>query len=184
VKGYRVVNIVAVLDLGREVDLDLLHSALSGSYFAGPGRGSRKLVYRPGGRVCFVFSRSGKVIAAGARGLGELVGSVKGLLAALAGAGLDSTRPRLYVTNMVVSARLGRVDLYRMLESLAEGGARAYLDPDIFPALVVSAGWFSALVFSNGKAVVLGVRSEEEAERALSELRRHARGHGGRQQAA
>jgi len=176
----RVVNVVAVADLGRPLDLLSLERALPGSVLVdGAPSFGEKLLYRPrGSGEVLIFHRSGKVLALGFRSVERLMEDMKGALAAARAAGVDISRAVVTVQNIVAVARLGRVNLYRLHDSLAEAGAKVYLDPDVFPALVVSAGWFSALVFSSGKVVILGVRSEEEAERALEELARASGGTG------
>jgi len=178
-----IVNVVCLVKFtknGKEAPLDfsLLESALPGSYTVPGG-----LVYRhERPSVSFMFRGRGSAraaIALGAKSLRAASEASKKVLELLRRAGADVDGVSVYVHNIVAAAKLERVNLDLAIDALAsKPGLKVLYEPEVFPGLIVKATWYAALVFSTGKAVILGVKREEDAAMAARELEEHLKSAG------
>jgi transcription initiation factor TFIID TATA-box-binding protein len=76
-------------------------------------------------------------------------------------------KPTYRIENIVATAEFGiKINLDRLVERIAG----AEYNPDAFPGLIIRRHRSSVLLFSTGKAVITGSKSEEELERNVSEL--------------
>jgi transcription initiation factor TFIID TATA-box-binding protein len=164
----RIVNVAASFSFPHRIDVHQLAEALGvelvklfsrGALIAARVRmGNAYLLVYHTGRVVCVGATSEREVRAAARKLIELLKS-KGFL-------VEENGLEVKVLNVVASIELGYpVDI----ESLAERLERCIYEPEIFPGLILSDRW-TYLVFANGKANVLGMKSESELDQAVSHL--------------
>ncbi|MCG2881064.1 MAG: TATA-box-binding protein [Vulcanisaeta sp.] len=76
-------------------------------------------------------------------------------------------KPTYRIENIVATAEFG---IKINLDRLAERIAGAEYNPEAFPGLIIRKHRSSVLLFSTGKAVITGSKSEEELERNVNEL--------------
>jgi transcription initiation factor TFIID TATA-box-binding protein len=76
-------------------------------------------------------------------------------------------KPTYRIENIVATAEFG---IKINLDRLAERIAGAEYNPEAFPGLIIRRHRSSVLLFSTGKAVITGSKSEEELERNVNEL--------------
>jgi transcription initiation factor TFIID TATA-box-binding protein len=164
----RIVNVVASFSFPHRIDVHQLAEALGVELVKLSSRGALiaarvrvenayLLVYHTG-RVMCVGATSEREVRAAARKLIKLLKS-KGFL-------VEENGLEVKVLNVVASIELGRpVDI----ESLAERLERCIYEPEMFPGLILSDRW-TYLVFANGRANVLGMKSESELDQAVSHL--------------
>lgn len=161
----RVSNVVSVAELGAPVDLGRAAELLS-SYgrvsmdrrrFAG-------LVFQSPEGGAIIFS-SGRVVLPGYRSVEDAAAFLRRLSKYL---GVESERVVLSVSNIVLACDAG--DAQVDLEALARKLPGAVYEPEVFPGLSWRGRAASYLVFSNGKAIVAGLKSFEDAGPAVDEL--------------
>jgi len=160
----RIVNVVAVADLGCRLDLHAAAAALRGSL---GWRGGAMVLRVRLGRALLQIHGSGKVTViaprerAAAKAASRLVRELRRF-----GFIMPNGTPELRVTNVVAVADLGRrLDLAELA-----GRLEGFYEPEIHPALFVRSGLWHYMVFGSGMVNVLGMRSESELGEALAEL--------------
>lgn len=166
--AVKVVNVVASATLGRRVNLDAVAKGFPNAEFASerfPG-----LVFRlkKPKTATLIFS-SGKMICTGGRSENEARRAVENVVSELSKGGIvTSKRSKVRIDNIVASANLGRnVDL----ESVSKMRRTMY-EPEQFPALIyrMEDPKVVFLVFSTGKIVCVGAKTEKEVRRAVRGL--------------
>src|SRR3989339_626289 len=113
---------------------------------------------------------SGKIVCTGARSMAKLRESIKQIVKNIEKIGIKITiKPRVKVQNMVASGEIG-MDLN--LNKLAMELENTEYEPEQFPGLVYKLSGTRAtfLLFSNGKIVCTGTRSEANLKEALDKL--------------
>jgi len=113
---------------------------------------------------------SGKIVCTGARSMTKLRESIKQIVKNVEKIGIKITiQPRVKVQNMVASGAIG-MDLN--LNNLAMDLDNTEYEPEQFPGLVYKLPGTRAtfLLFSNGKIVCTGTRSEPQLKEALDKL--------------
>ena len=114
--------------------------------------------------------RTGKLVIAGAKSSNMAKRAASKLVEEFKAHGIVIlAEPDVTIRNVVVSAELGHtVDL----EDAAKALERTIYDPDIFPGLIykIRDSKASILIFSNGKLVCAGAKTEVEAKSAVNEL--------------
>ena len=116
-----------------------------------------------------IFS-SGKIVSTGARSMAKVKESIKAIIKNLAKIKIKiTTFPKVNVQNMVASGSIG-IDLN--LNSLAMELENTEYEPEQFPGLVYKLPGTRAtfLLFSNGKIVCTGTRSEAKLNEAVDKL--------------
>ncbi len=116
-----------------------------------------------------IFS-SGKIVNTGARSLAKVRLSIDKIIENLAKVNVKiKIQPKIEVQNMVGSGSVG-MDLN--LNSLAMELENTEYEPEQFPGLVYKLAGTRAtfLLFSNGKIVCTGTRSEKRLKEAVTEL--------------
>ena len=106
----------------------------------------------------------------GARSLQKVEESIQRIIESLQKIGIKITiKPKITVQNMVASGSIG---MALNLNSLAMKLPNTEYEPEQFPGLVYKLIEAKAtfLLFSNGKVVCTGTKSEEEAKQALDKL--------------
>ena len=116
-----------------------------------------------------IFS-SGKIVNTGAKSLKKVRESIDRIIENLAKVNVNiKIKPKIEVQNMVGSGSIG-MDLN--LNSLAMELDNTEYEPEQFPGLVFKLAGTRAtfLLFSNGKIVCTGTRSEAKLKEAVAEL--------------
>jgi len=166
--AVKVVNVVASATLGQRVNLDAVVKSFSTAKF--PSERFPGLVFRlkKPKTATLIFS-SGKMICTGGRSENEARRAVETVVGELSKGGIITPkRSRVKVDNIVASANFGRsVDL----ESVSKLQSTMY-EPDQFPALIyrMDDPKVVFLIFSTGRLVCVGAKSEKEVRRAIGKL--------------
>ena len=116
-----------------------------------------------------IFS-SGKVVCTGARNLEDVRKSITKIIESLKKININITiEPEINIQNIVASGKVG-MDLN--LNVLAMKLKNTEYEPEQFPGLVYKLKEAKAtfLLFSNGKVVCTGTKTEEEVHKALDML--------------
>ena len=169
--NIKIENIVASAALGIRIPLEKIVEHLEGTEYEPeqfPG-----LVYRMKNpkAAALIFS-SGKIVCTGARTIEKVHESLKKIIKSLEKINVKITvKPVVKIQNIVASGSVG-MDLN--LNTLAMKLENTEYEPEQFPGLVyklmsqeVKATF---LLFSNGKIVCTGTKSEKEAHIALEKL--------------
>jgi transcription initiation factor TFIID TATA-box-binding protein len=164
----RIVNVVASFYFPHRIDVHQLAEALGAELVKLSSRGALIAArVRVGNAVLLVY-HTGRVVCVGATSEREVRDAARKLIKLLKSKGflVEENGLEVKVLNVVASIELGHpVDI----ESLAERLERCIYEPEIFPGLILSGRW-TYLVFANGKANVLGMKSESELDQAVSHL--------------
>ena len=182
----RVENIVATVNFFTPLNLDKIMTALQnpnlGESFATlrynpeefPG-----IIYHPyrSGIALLIFS-SGKLVVTGARSFDDIQAAVSKLVKVLSKIGVEFTRaPEIVLQNMVFSGDLGREF---NLDAVALVLPNCEFEPEIFPGIIYRVREPKAviLLFTSGRIVCSGVKSEHDAWRAIRKLLRELEKYG------
>ena len=116
-----------------------------------------------------IFS-SGNVVCTGARSLEKVQESIEKIIKSLEKIGIKiKIKPKINIQNIVASGSVG-MDLN--LNNLAMKLGNTEYEPEQFPGLVYKLDEAKAtfLLFSNGKVVCTGTKSEDQVNEALDKL--------------
>ncbi len=168
-KELKIVNIVASSYLNHDIPLIRLAEKLPNTEYNPeqfPGLVMR--IKEP--KTSALIFGSGKIVCTGARSMAKLRESIKQIVKNIEKIGIKITiKPRVKVQNMVASGAIG-MDLN--LNKLAMELENTEYEPEQFPGLVYKLAGTRAtfLLFSNGKIVCTGTRSEANLKEALDKL--------------
>ena len=168
-KELKIVNIVASSYLNHDIPLIRLAEKLPNTEYNPeqfPGLVMR--IKEP--KTSALIFGSGKIVCTGARSMAKLRESIKQIVKNIEKIGIKITiKPRVKVQNMVASGGIG-MDLN--LNKLAMELENTEYEPEQFPGLVYKLSGTRAtfLLFSNGKIVCTGTRSEANLKEALDKL--------------
>ena len=168
-KELKIVNIVASSYLNHDIPLIRLAEKLPNTEYKPeqfPGLVMR--IKEP--KTSALIFGSGKIVCTGARSMAKLRESIKQIVKNIEKIGIKITiKPRVKVQNMVASGEIG-MDLN--LNKLAMELENTEYEPEQFPGLVYKLSGTRAtfLLFSNGKIVCTGTRSEANLKEALDKL--------------
>ena len=170
-------NIVASGSIGMDLNLNTLAMKLENTEYEPeqfPG-----LVYKLGGtsgfaKATFLLFSNGKIVCTGARTIDKVQESIKKIIKSLEKIKIKITiKPEIKIQNIVASGAVG-MDLN--LNELATKLQNVEYEPEQFPGLVYklpptkSSPQATFLLFSNGKIVCTGTKSEKEVHLALDKL--------------
>lgn len=113
-------------------------------------------------KVTALIFRSGRMVVTGAKSTADLIKAVKKIVRVLMRHNVQITsRPRIQIQNIVASANLGAEVLLEKVAFLLEN---TMYEPEQFPGLIyrMEEPHVVLLIFSSGKMVVTGAKSEEE----------------------
>ena len=164
----RIVNVVASFSFPHRIDVHQLAEALGAELVKLSSRGALIAARVKMGNAYLLAYHTGRVVCMGATSEREVRAAARKLIKLLRSKGflVEENGLDLKVLNVVASIELGcPVDI----ESLAERLERCIYEPEVFPGLILSDRW-TYLVFANGKANVLGMKSESELGQAVSHL--------------
>ncbi len=167
--GTKIVNVVAMGDVNKPLDLGYI-SRLFKKVAYKPKR-FPGLIFRPKhSDVSIMAFNSGKIVCSGAKSVRQAKMAITNFVGKLKKNGLDFLEnPNVETQNIVSHSNFKKlIDL----EALAELLERSIYEPEQFPGLiyVMSDPKVTFLIFTNGKLVCTGAKTEEEISRALITL--------------
>jgi transcription initiation factor TFIID TATA-box-binding protein len=168
-KDIEIVNIVVSSDLKHDVPLEKMAATLSNTEYNPEQFPGLVLRIKEPKTSALIFS-SGKIVCTGARTMGQVDEAIQKIIKSLEKINVKITiKPEVTIQNMVASGSVG-MDLN--LNKLAIKLENTEYEPEQFPGLVYKLNEAKAtfLLFSNGKVVCTGTKSEDEVRAALDKL--------------
>jgi len=168
-KTIEVVNIVVSTSLEHDIPLEKMAATLSNTEYNPEQFPGLVIRIRDPKTSALIFS-SGKVVCTGARSMDKVEESIKKIIIALKKINIEiKIEPVITVQNIVASGSIG-MDLN--LNVLAMKLDNTEYEPEQFPGLVYKLDEAKAtfLLFSNGKIVCTGTKSEKAVHEALDML--------------
>ena len=170
-REIKVVNIVVSTSLNHDIPLEKMASTLPNTEYNPEQFPGLVIRIKEPKTSALIFS-SGKVVCTGARSMDKVEESIKKIIKSLEKIGIKITiKPEINIQNIVASGTVG-MDLN--LNILAMRLRNTEYEPEQFPGLVyklidpqIKATF---LLFSNGKIVCTGTKSEAEVNIALDKL--------------
>jgi len=168
-KSLEVVNIVVSTSLEHDIPLEKMAATLSNTEY-NPEQFPGLVIRIKDPKTSALIFSSGKVVCTGARSMDKVRESIKKIIKSLEKINIKiKIDPKINIQNIVASGSIG-MDLN--LNVLAMKLQNTEYEPEQFPGLVykLAAAKATFLLFSNGKVVCTGTKSEEEAHKALDML--------------
>lgn len=168
-KEIHVVNIVVSTALKHDIPLEKMAATLSNTEYNPEQFPGLVIRIKEPKTSALIFS-SGKVVCTGARTMENVRASIQKIIKSLEKIGIKITiDPVITIQNIVASGTVG-MDLN--LNTLAMKLENTEYEPEQFPGLVYKMPELKAtfLLFSNGKVVCTGTKSEAEVNKALDKL--------------
>jgi len=170
-RDIKIVNIVVSTSLEHDIPLEKMASTLSNTEYNPEQFPGLVIRIKEPKTSALIFS-SGKVVCTGARTIEKVHESLKKIIKSLEKINVKITvKPVVKIQNIVASGSVG-MDLN--LNTLAMKLENTEYEPEQFPGLVFKlvAPEIKAtfLLFSNGKIVCTGTKSEKEVHIALEKL--------------
>ena len=165
----KVVNIVVSASLEKDIPLIRLAETLPNTEYNPEQFPGLVMRIKDPKTSALIFS-SGKIVCTGAKSMAKVKESVNKIIESLGKIKVKITvDPKIQVQNMVASGSIG-MDLN--LNSLALELENTEYEPEQFPGLVYKLDGTRAtfLLFSNGKIVCTGTRSESKLREAVAKL--------------
>jgi len=152
---------VATVTIGQPIDLEYIDKALPNVEYD-PEQFPGLVLRLENPKVTALVFRSGRMVVTGAKSTPMLIRAVKRIIKMLLKYYVTITsKPRIQVQNIVASANLGAEV---MLEKVAFLLENTMYEPEQFPGLIyrMSDPHVVLLIFSSGKMVITGAKSEDE----------------------
>ncbi|NQV08313.1 TATA-box-binding protein [Candidatus Woesearchaeota archaeon] len=168
-KEIQVVNIVVSTSLEHDIPLEKMAATLSNTEY-NPEQFPGLVIRIKDPKTSALIFSSGKVVCTGARSMDKVEESIKKIIKSLEKINIKiKIKPEVKIQNIVASGTVG-VDLN--LNTLAMKLENTEYEPEQFPGLVYKLPQAKAtfLLFSNGKVVCTGTKSEGEVHKALDKL--------------
>ncbi|MBW2991018.1 TATA-box-binding protein [Candidatus Woesearchaeota archaeon] len=168
-RDIRVVNIVVSTSLEHDIPLEKMAATLSNTEY-NPEQFPGLVIRIKDPKTSALIFSSGKVVCTGARSMDKVQESIDRIIESLKKIGIKITiTPKINIQNIVASGNIG-MDLN--LNVLAMKLDNTEYEPEQFPGLVYKLMEAKAtfLLFSNGKVVCTGTKSETEVHAALDKL--------------
>ena len=168
-REIKVVNIVVSTSLKHDIPLEKMAAALSNTEYNHEQFPGLVIRIKEPKTSALIFS-SGKVVCTGARSMDKVKESIQKIIKSLEKIGIKITiDPEINIQNIVAAGTVG-MDLN--LNTLAMKLENTEYEPEQFPGLVYKLPEAKAtfLLFSNGKVVCTGTKSEAEVHKALDKL--------------
>ena len=168
-KEIKVVNIVVSASLGQDIPLEKMAATLSNTEYNPEQFPGLVIRIKEPKTSALIFS-SGKIVCTGARSMDKVHESIKKIIKSLEKIKVKiKVVPEVKIQNIVAAGSVG-MDLN--LNMLAMRLDNTEYEPEQFPGLVYKLPEKKAtfLLFSNGKVVCTGTKSEEEVHKALDAL--------------
>ncbi|MBI5390081.1 TATA-box-binding protein [Candidatus Woesearchaeota archaeon] len=168
-RDIKVVNIVVSTSLEHDIPLEKMAATLSNTEYNPEQFPGLVIRIKEPKTSALIFS-SGKVVCTGAQSMKKVEESIKKIIKSLEKIGIRiKIKPVIKIQNIVASGSVG-MDLN--LNVLAMKLENTEYEPEQFPGLVYKLAEAKAtfLLFSNGKVVCTGTKSEQEVHEALDLL--------------
>lgn len=168
-QDIKVVNIVVSASLQHDIPLEKMAATLSNTEYNPEQFPGLVIRIKEPKTSALIFS-SGKIVCTGARSMDKVEESVGKIIKILEKIGIKiKIKPEIKIQNIVASGSVG-MDLN--LNDLAMKLDNTEYEPEQFPGLVYKLAEAKAtfLLFSNGKVVCTGTKSEGEVHEALGKL--------------
>lgn len=168
-REIKVVNIVVSANLGHDIPLEKMAATLSNTEYNPEQFPGLVIRIKEPKTSALIFS-SGKIVCTGARTMVNVHESIRKIIKSLEKIGIKiKGEPQVNIQNIVAAGSVG-MDLN--LNVLAMKLENTEYEPEQFPGLVYKLPEQKAtfLLFSNGKVVCTGTKSEEEVNKALDKL--------------
>jgi transcription initiation factor TFIID TATA-box-binding protein len=168
-QDIQIVNIVVSTSLGHDIPLEKMAATLSNTEY-NPEQFPGLVIRIKDPKTSALIFSSGNVVCTGGRTLAKVDESIQRIIESLEKIGVKITiKPKIIVQNVVASGNIG-TDLN--LNTLAMKLDNTEYEPEQFPGLVYKLKEAKAtfLLFSNGKVVCTGTKSEEQVHIALAKL--------------
>src|SRR3989344_7835810 len=168
-KEIKIQNIVISSDLEHDIPLIKLAETLPNTEYNPEQFPGLVMRIKEPKTSALIFS-SGKIVCTGAKSMGKVKESIKKIIQNIEKIRVKITvDPKIQVQNMVASGHIG-MDLN--LNSLALSLENTEYEPEQFPGLVYKLAGTRAtfLLFSNGKIVCTGTKSEKKLHEAVDQL--------------
>ncbi len=168
-RDIKVVNIVVSTSLNHAIPLEKMAATLSNTEY-NPEQFPGLVIRIKDPKTSALIFSSGKVVCTGARSMDKVEESIKKIIKSLEKINVKITiKPEIKIQNIVASGSVG-MDLN--LNTLAMKLENTEYEPEQFPGLVykLKAAKATFLLFSNGKVVCTGTKSEKEVHAALDML--------------
>ncbi|HIG95428.1 TPA: TATA-box-binding protein [Candidatus Woesearchaeota archaeon] len=168
-KDIKIVNIVVSASLGKDIPLEKMAATLSNTEYNPEQFPGLVIRIKEPKTSALIFS-SGKIVCTGARTMEKVQEAIEKIIQSLEKINVKITiKPEVKIQNVVASGSIG-MDLN--LNTLAMKLDNTEYEPEQFPGLVYKLPEAKAtfLLFSNGKVVCTGTKSEKEVHSALDIL--------------
>jgi transcription initiation factor TFIID TATA-box-binding protein len=168
-KEIKIVNIVVSTSLEHDIPLEKMAATLSNTEYNPEQFPGLVIRIKEPKTSALIFS-SGKVVCTGARTMKEVEESLKKIIKSLEKINIKiKITPVLNIQNIVASGSIGMI---LNLNTLAMKLENTEYEPEQFPGLVYKLREAKAtfLLFSNGKIVCTGTKSEDEVYQAVDML--------------
>ncbi len=162
----QVVNIVVSTSLEHPIPLEKMAATLSNTEY-NPEQFPGLVIRIKDPKTSALIFSSGKVVCTGARTLAKVHESIQRIIESLNKIGIKiKIQPKIIIQNIVASGSIG---MALNLNVLAMKLSNTEYEPEQFPGLVYKLMEAKAtfLLFSNGKVVCTGTKSEEDVHNAL-----------------
>ncbi|KUO91739.1 MAG: TATA-box-binding protein [Thermocladium sp.] len=167
--SYRIENIVATVNLGVDLNLEMLAEKLPAAEY-NPEQFPGLILRLQKPKISALIFRTGNMVCTGAKSEEELKRAIKSLIKILNEYGAEiPMNPDIQVQNIVASGNLhAEVDIERsalMLEN-------SMYEPEQFPGLIYRMGdpKVVLLIFSSGKIVCTGAKRDLQVKEAIVKL--------------
>jgi transcription initiation factor TFIID TATA-box-binding protein len=172
-RDISIVNIVVSTSLEHDIPLEKMAATLSNTEY-NPEQFPGLVIRIKDPKTSALIFSSGKVVCTGARTLEKVEESIKKIIKSLEKINIKiKVKPQINIQNIVASGSVG-MDLN--LNELATKLQNVEYEPEQFPGLVYKLQptkvnpQATFLLFSNGKIVCTGTKSEKEVHLALDKL--------------
>ncbi|MBI2147454.1 TATA-box-binding protein [Candidatus Woesearchaeota archaeon] len=168
-RDIKIVNIVVSASLGQDIPLEKMAATLSNTEYNPEQFPGLVIRIKEPKTSALIFS-SGKIVCTGARSMDKVKESIEKIIKSLEKINIKIAKfPDVKIQNMVAAGTVG-MDLN--LNTLAMKLDNTEYEPEQFPGLVYKLAEAKAtfLLFSNGKVVCTGTKSEKEVHEALDKL--------------
>ncbi|HJO01618.1 MAG: TATA-box-binding protein [Candidatus Woesearchaeota archaeon] len=172
-RDIKIVNIVVSTSLEHDIPLEKMAATLSNTEYNPEQFPGLVIRIKEPKTSALIFS-SGKVVCTGARTIDKVQESIKKIIKSLEKINIKiKIKPEIKIQNIVASGGVG-MDLN--LNELATKLQNVEYEPEQFPGLVYKLPptknnpQATFLLFSNGKIVCTGTKSEKEVHMALDKL--------------
>lgn len=168
-QDIKVVNIVVSSSLEHDIPLEKMAATLSNTEYNPEQFPGLVIRIKEPKTSALIFS-SGKIVCTGARSMDKVKEAIKKIIKSLEKINVKITiEPEIKIQNIVASGSVG-MDLN--LNTLAMKLENTEYEPEQFPGLVYKLPGAKAtfLLFSNGKIVCTGTKSEDEVHVVVEKL--------------